>query len=111
MKLINLTPHEINILGGSGVPTTDIPPSGSVARLATYETLVEEIDGIPYFKQSIGRVVGLPPYESGVRYIVSTAVRVHLPERPDLASPGYPQRDENGRIIGTTGLIINEVAE
>lgn len=104
MKIVNLTRHEIVVMGGS-LGDRKIAPSGEQARLATSEDFVEEIDGIPFYRQREGRVVGLPAQSPGTVYIVSSTVRRELPERGDLVSPGYPIRSKDGKQQGCRGLV------
>jgi hypothetical protein len=102
---INLTPHDINILGPNGA--IRIPPSGTVARCQTSTTAAGEYDGIPLVHTSYGAVSGVPETEDGTLYIVSAMIRAALPGRHDLASPGEPVRDAAGAVIGCRHLILN----
>lgn len=110
MKLVNLTPHDIVVADkeapeGTRIVTT-ITPSGDVARVATTNILENVIEGVKYYRQKVGRVQRLPAPVPGVYYIVSSAVRMALPERSDLVSPGYPVRDGKGRQIACDGLVF-----
>ncbi len=107
MRLINLTPHDINIVRDGEVVLT-IPRSGQIARC---EEVVENlgsvtVDGIeiPIIRKSLGKVENLPEPQDGVRYIVSLAVAKAAVGRDDLLVPGQAVRDEQGRIIGTSAL-------
>ncbi len=51
--IINLTPHAVAILSEDG-STTTIPPSGTVARVATQSIPDGECDGIPRMVRSTG---------------------------------------------------------
>lgn len=101
MKLINLTPHAINL------PDRTVPPSGTVARCAEVTTSVGNIDGIELISRSYGEVTDLPAPQPETYYIVSALVRAALPERADLLSPGDVIRDADGKIIGAKNLIRN----
>jgi len=109
--LINLTPHALNILGqsiqGQSIHVTVLPPSGRIARVSTSSELAVEIDGISVFRQSTGNVEDLPPPANGDYYIVSAMVRLALPERKDLLSPGALLRNTEGQPIGCNGLVTN----
>ena len=97
-KLVNLTPHEINVV----IPLGDdiaIPPSGVVARVAVVATLVDSFGGVPIYGNSTGEVTGLPEPREGTRFIVSKMV-ADAAMRADLLSPGKLIRDEKGRVIG-----------
>ena len=102
MALINLTPHEIVLVGG---PT--IPPSGAVARVASVATWAGEFEGVALSRVAFGDVQNLPTPQAGVIYIVSALVRAAVPSRADVASPGELVRSADGQPVGCKGLIIN----
>jgi hypothetical protein len=112
MKLVNITPHSVNIhdehrnLICTVEPSKDTPiPRVSVERLR-----VMVVDGLPFFADQTGPIVDLPPIvDLQTRYIVSTMVRMHpdASDRIDLVSPGELIRDEEGRPIGCIGLVCN----
>jgi len=60
IELVNLTPHEITIVGEDGEVKTVIPPSGKVARVKTVQEKVDEINGIPIVRTKFGAVEGVP---------------------------------------------------
>lgn len=108
--LINLTPHPITIVG-----LQPIPPSGQIARVSTLPTqAVGTMDTafgqIQIHAQRVyGQVVGLPDPQDGTAFIVSAMVAdaVRASGRPthDLFSPSDLLRDDQGQVVGTTGLI------
>ena len=104
-KLINLTPHDIVIVGENQSRT--IPKSGSVARQAALSKAAGEFDGIALTSTAYGPVTGLPDYQPDTLLIVSAMVRSATPNRPDLASPGELVRDEKGNVVGCKNLIVN----
>lgn len=114
MRILNLTPHPITLIGaGSEAITT--PPSGRVARAQEVREVVGavELDGLgqlPVLSVSYGEPEGLPEViEADTVYIVSAlaaqAIRAH---RPDVADHfmvvSDPVRDEEGRIAGARAL-------
>lgn len=105
MKLINLTPHEINLCG------TKIAASGYIARVTSHrhQTGAIEVDGksVPTYSITFGAVVGLQPEQDGVGYIVSAMIRSAAPERRDVYSPADLQRDSSGNVIGCGSLDSN----
>ena len=116
MSLINLTPHELRVRGDKGGWIV-LPPSGQVARVATSRVAAGKIDPgqpnpgpgdnweeIPVSSVATGGVTGLPPVVEGVMLIVSQMVRVAVPHRMDVFSPGDLIRDDAGRPIGCDGL-------
>lgn len=105
MKIVNLTPHDINIFTDNGIVT--IPRSGKVARCNTTSSLVDYIDGIPLYATRFGDVIDLPPMtEEKILYIVSSMAKQKEYTRNDLVSPGELVRDEKGNVIGCKGLNI-----
>lgn len=105
MTIINLTPHEINVVGGAA-----FPPSGTVARVATVTESYGSRDGVPLTTQRFGEVTGLPDQEpGGPLYVVSAMVRMAVPHRGDVASPGELVRDASGAVIGCASLVVNDL--
>ena len=105
MRLVNLTPHPVAIYrdraAGDG-PEEVIPPSGTVARVATVE-LGKDDDGYPVVEY--GHAEGLPGQESGVRCIVSLVLALAVrAERDDLYAPYGEVRNEQGTMIGCRTL-------
>lgn len=109
-ELVNLTPHDLNVYSKGKVHKT-YPSSGNVARVATKSVKVGEIDGIPVYEQTYGKIEGLPKPQKGVFYIGSLIVREAAKQqgRKDVISPDTsPEgavRDNEGRIIGTRGFV------
>lgn len=104
MRLINLTPHAVNLIASEAIT---LPPSGVVARCAVERTQVGtiEVDGIeiPVNKTSFGEVTGLPKPVEGIIYIVSALV-AQAAKRDDVLMVDDTVRDEQGRIIGARAL-------
>lgn len=110
MKIINLTPHTMNIFNSEGVQIAAFPPSGKVARVSVKLEQRAHIDGIPVVAGSYGAVTDLPQPEAGTVYIVSALVRT-APEckgRVDVLSPADLVRDASGNIIGCKSLEANQ---
>lgn len=107
MKFVNLTPHEVKV-GGRSLP------SSGVARVS--ETLVHVADieccdvggTISVFSRDLGEVIDLPAPCSGVIYIVSSMVMTACPDRLDIAVPVGFERDDTGKIIGASGILLNK---
>lgn len=104
-KLINLTPHVLNIIAADG-STVDIQPSGNVARVSSISIIVDNFSGINVTRQTFGKVMGLPDAQDGVVLIVSRMVKDRVPDRNDVMVPGAPVRDTEGKIIGANGLSL-----
>ena len=108
--LVNLTPHEVNVLGADGAPILTLPRPPrleDVARISTSTVEIGTEQGIPLFRQTFGEPVGLPEPVTGIYLVVSALVRVALPGRKDLLSPGELVRDADGQPKGCRGLVSN----
>lgn len=107
MKIVNMTPHALNIIAGNGAVALTIPSSG-VARAAQKREHIADltVDGvsIPVSKSTYGAVEGLPAPVDGVIYVVSALTAQACPDRADVFITDDPVRDEAGRIIGCRGL-------
>jgi hypothetical protein len=107
MKITNLTPHAITAAGQT------FPPSGELARVAMTTETVGIFAGIPLTSSVSGDVTGLPEPEPETLFSVSAMVRLAVPTRQDVASPGQLLRDESGAVVGCASLDVNlgEVAQ
>lgn len=101
MQIINLTPHEVNLIS---ITTTTIPPTAPPARVSTTTTFTRMLGVARITETVFGEVENLPAPQDGVIYIVSRIVRAACPDRNDLFYPNELVRDENGRIIGCQSL-------
>ena len=105
MKIINLTPHTVNICDETETVVRSFPSEGN-ARVQTVNDNRQPIDGIPVKQVSYQATEGLPNYEAGQGrvYIVSMLVAQANPYRSDLmcpnTAPGEVVRDSAGQIIG-----------
>ena len=105
MKLINLTPHSLSLVGEGG--TLVVSPSGQLARLAVSREALPSLDigGVilPVCRPTLGEVTGLPLPEEGTICVVSALV-AEAARRADVMSPGELMRDAAGVIVGASGL-------
>ena len=120
VRLVNLTPHEVTILGMDGGPGVVLAGSGSVPRLVLSPgtTTIVTVAGEPGPGAAAGtvriavdhgqRLVGidppLPDPQPGVLYVTSRVVAEHAPERTDLVWPNDLVRDSQERPVGARGL-------
>ena len=103
-KLVNLTPHEVNIVLDNG-ETVTVPASGQLARVSAKTVRADfSINEIPVTQTLYGEVEGLPDPEEGTAFIVSQLVASRVPTRYDVYIPNEAIRDEAGRIIGCRSL-------
>lgn len=105
-KIVNLTPHAINLLvDGKEIV---IQPSGTIARAATNRKRVGtiRIDGVdvPINQTVFGDVTGLPDPEPDTVFIVSMLIAQAVPHRDDVFIVDDTVRDQEGRIIGAKAL-------
>ena len=107
-KFLNLTPHEI-VLGGVA-----IPPSGTVARVTTQETHIDDLDvgqgSIPVISTRFGGVEGFP-LEMDPRALVLVSGYVASAVEAGAAIPvaqvyvpDHFCRDASGKIVGASAL-------
>jgi len=105
MKIINKTPHPINIVNENNEIITVYPKSDSLIRLGMQTIQCDPLpDGTPTSRTQYGNAEGLPEYSEGTFYIVSQLIKSALPERTDLLVPAEVVRDETGNIIGCKSL-------
>ncbi len=61
MRIVNLTPHPLNLFSEDGEQVATIAPSGTIARVSTTRVKVGETPaGIPLYVTEYGDVEGLP---------------------------------------------------
>ncbi|NCB47704.1 hypothetical protein EOM81_11890, partial [bacterium] len=87
MKLVNLTPHVLNIISVDG-STVNVPTSGTVARVSSTAQSVGTVAGIAVTKSVFGDVIDLPAAQDGVVLIVSRMVKDRVANRDDVMVPG-----------------------
>ena len=130
--LINMTPHDINILDDSnvsfdkasrGYKVTGDPiiretynPSGTVLRCSKEEIEAGELNGIKLYKVKFGKVEHTTkdgsvttfdmPVTKAVYYIVSNIVKNALSDRPDLLVPTRMVRNDKGQLVGCLGFAV-----
>ncbi len=106
---MNLTPHELMLIGGGEQIIGRIIPTGQVARVKTLTTEVGQVvvDGhtVPIVATTYREVENLPGVQDDTIYVVSVLVAQALGgQRSDVVAPDIgPQsvvRDAYGHIIG-----------
>lgn len=106
--LVNKTPHAVTFMLPDG-ETMTIPPTPPATRVASTDTVVGEICGVPVVRTTYGDVVNLPEPEPGVFYIVSGIVLAAVGDsRQDLLAPdtgpASAVRDDEDKIVGVRRL-------
>ena len=102
-KIINLTPHAINLMAEDDSIIATFASQG-VARAASSRVAIDTIDvngcAISINRTSFGAVENLPAEQDNTLYIVSALTAKAAPSRTDLIAPDDTVRDDAGRIIG-----------
>lgn len=102
-KIVNLTPHTVNIVAEDGTIKAAFPSEG-IARASQTAEHVGELDGIELVSMKFGATEDLPAPEDGTYYIVSVitanAAKAEGRTTSDLVITADPVRDADGRIIG-----------
>lgn len=118
MKIVNLTPHVLNIVCKN--TTLSIEPSGKIARLTEklFETLpnlvittgwaVATHHEVPVIVKGMEQIIDLPRPEDGVVYVASALVAKEAANagRVDVLCPGTLVRDDKGVVVGCNGLVL-----
>ena len=106
-KIINLTPHNVDIVCDNGNVIT-YNPSGIIARCSQNTIKIGDVNGIPLTQTSFGVVVDLPQPQKDTIFIVSRLVlNACKGVRDDLIVPNDIVRDDQGNIIGCKSFAIN----
>ena len=109
VRIINLTPHELTLVGGNDTVIGRIAPTGQVARVITQATRVGQVMvggyEVPIVSTAYGKVENLPKRQIDTTYVVSIMVVQALGgKRSDVVAPDTgPQsvvRDAQGQIKG-----------
>jgi len=104
MRIKNLTPHTVNVVGENGTVVFTVEPSGIVARCQATTVVIGEVsvDGVtfPMTETKFGELQDMPDPEEDTIFIVSTLVAQAAKGRNDVVIPNEVVRDEAGRIVG-----------
>lgn len=108
VKIVNLTPHVVNVVDESGNLIDYIPCSGMIARASMRRETVDyiKVEGVdvPINQTRIGKVYDLPDPKPGTIYIVSLLTAQNCRDRDDLYVVDDTIRDDDGRIVGCRAL-------
>ena len=103
-RIINKTPHNVNIVNESGKVIKVFEKSESIIRLSMKIVPDISIDGTPTTKTTFGNPNELPKFKKEIFYIVSQLIKNSFPERTDFLVPAEIVRNENNQIIGCKSL-------
>ena len=106
MKVINLTPHDVDICDRQGNVLKTYKASGEVARINHGYDDIDYVDGVPIVVRTDEQIVGLPKEQDGVMYIVSTIVLNECKDRLDLLAPVQQMR-VRGQVVGCRSFMSN----
>lgn len=102
-EIINLTPHEINIVSEDGTVKMSFPSEG-IARASQKMVVVGSLNSVELVSIEFGKTEDLPKPQEGRYFIVSmvtaNAAKAEGRTTSDLLVTADPVRDEAGRIIG-----------
>ncbi len=110
MKIVNLTPHDVNIVSGDKKSRlacfkSDVKSGEYELPRVRFGRMEDRSVGIiPMSLTYMSGVEHLPPEEDGVLYIVSMLVSAACPDRRDLVSPDNVLREERGKPWACTGF-------
>lgn len=107
MKIINLTPHTINIVDEAGNKIADLLSEGE-ARAVQKNVSLGNLGDIPLVKTEFGEPIGLPEPSENTFYIVS-AITANASKAAgritdDLLLTAETVRNEKNQIIGCKAL-------
>jgi len=106
MKIINCTPHPVNIIFGETFPVSGILP-----RVKEVTRRIGNVNNIPLLMKSLEEVENLPVAKEDTVLIVSALVAQACPDRDDLIVPNVV-RDSEGKIIGCDSFsILKQIEE
>lgn len=114
MKLINLTPHQLNFYNAENHLCYTLPKNEELPIVRVQkqnhpvgELLVEGVP-LPLAETAFGEIENLPAPQPDVLYIVSTlvlqAIKERYPDRQDFLALDDFVRDPGGNILGCRTL-------
>ena len=106
-RIINLTPHAINIVDKDGNKIVDLPSEGE-ARAVQTNISIGSLGDIPLVKTEFGEPIGLPEPTETTFYVVS-AITANAAKQAgrsidDLLLTAETVRNEKNQIIGCKAL-------
>lgn len=107
MKVINLTPHNVDICDEYGRIVRTYYANGKVARVNNGYEYVDYVCGVPLVVRGDEKVIDLPEPQEDTLYIVSNIILSYCPDRMDLIAP-VMQVKHNGRVVGCRAFVSNK---
>ena len=106
MRVINLTPHDVDICDEKGNVIKTYKASGIVARISHSWDEIDYVDGVPIVTRVNEKVVDLPSEQKDTMYIVSNIILNECKDRLDLLAP-VQQVKIYGRVVGCRSFVSN----
>lgn len=107
-EIVNLTPHDVNIVAEGGAVIATFPSAGNARASQKEAPITTLLNGVELVRMEFGATVDLPEPREGVLLVVSTitvsAARAEGRTVDDLVIPASPVRDGDGQIIGCRKL-------
>lgn len=107
MRIINLTPHTINIVDEAGNKIVDLPSEGE-ARAVQKNVNFGHLGDVPLVRVEFGEPIGLPEPAENTFYVVSAitanAAKAAGRTTGDLLLTAETVRNEKNQIIGCKAL-------
>ena len=107
MRVINVTPHDVDICDEHGNVIKTYKASGVVARISHGWDEIDYVDDIPVVVRKGEKVIDLPRPHEGIMYIVSNIVLDYCTDRTDLLAP-VKQFKIGKRVIGCRAFAGNK---
>jgi hypothetical protein len=100
-NVVNLTPHDINVIMDDGT-TVILPKSSNTSARCSEYVLHTFTDILPVnvVSKKFGDTENLPNYKEGTYYVVSAIVKSANPYRMDLLLVNDTVRNDAGQIVG-----------
>lgn len=110
MKILNCTPHVVNLHSNGNITSFEPAWSKPIRVKQDFgpsKLKIEGFEDIRITTQEMGITDGLPEPQEGVFYIVSIVVLENNKDRHDLLAPAGTLRNAEGQVYGCTGFHAN----
>lgn len=106
MEIINLTPHNITLIGAKNLKFTRAkkPARVQTKYVKDDENNVLSDNGNRMYIKKYIRTTNLPKPKKDTLYIVSSVIAVHHPNRNDLIVPYHIVKDKDNIPVGCLGF-------
>ena len=106
-NIINLTPHNINVVDSDGNEILVLEKSETPLRVTETQEKVGNINGLDIFMKKYGDVENLPEEKENTYYVVSAIVaNACKGKRNDLLVVNDTVRNDKGQIVGCKSFAV-----